>query len=123
MTSIFGAFLAAGYAAAFASAIAGTPASEQQLISISIETELLKSYSGAAGVAMQSPEYATKIMAAAKTSFLAGDHWAYIAGIIAILVGGALVFFKFPRKDEEIMMLAKFHAEDTGNNVSNREQA
>ena len=33
------------------------------------------------------------ITSAAKTSFLQGDQWAYAAGLIAVLVGAALVFF------------------------------
>jgi DHA2 family multidrug resistance protein-like MFS transporter len=47
------------------------------------------------------PQYANQIMAAAKSSFLQGDQWAYAAGIVAILVGAALVFFLFPKKDDE----------------------
>jgi len=42
----------------------------------------------------------------------AGDEWAYIAGIVAILLGAALIFFLFPRKDREEELLARYHAED-----------
>lgn len=103
MTSIFGALLTAGYAAAFAAAIGSTPTAEQQQISMSIESELTKSYSSAAAVAQQYPQYSTQIITAAQSSSLAGDQWAYLAGIVAILIGGALVFVKFPqegRRDE-----------------------
>jgi DHA2 family multidrug resistance protein-like MFS transporter len=31
-----------------------------------------------------------------------------------VLLGAALVFFLFPRKDDEQRMLAEFHTEDTG---------
>ena len=57
------------------------------------------SYAGAETMAAQYPQYATQITAAAKTSFLAGDQYAYIAGIVAVLGGAALVFFMFPKKD------------------------
>jgi DHA2 family multidrug resistance protein-like MFS transporter len=112
MQSIFGALLAAGYAAAFASAIGGAPSAEQQLISDDITAELEKSFSSAATLAQQYPQYSTQIMAAAKSSFLAGDQWTYLAGIAAILLGIALIFFKFPKKDEERKLLAGYHAED-----------
>ena len=52
-------------------------------------------------VAAQYPQYATQITAAAKSSFLAGDQYAYLAGIIAVLIGAALVFFVFPKRDKE----------------------
>jgi hypothetical protein len=51
-------------------------------------------------------------MAAAKTSFLTGDHLAYIAGIIAILLGGVLIFFKFPKHEEERELLVSYSEED-----------
>jgi hypothetical protein len=71
------------------------------------------SYAGAADTAAQYPQYATQITAAAKEAFLAGDQWAYLAGIIAVLLGAALVFLKFPRHDEEIRLLTEYHTQDT----------
>jgi hypothetical protein len=41
-------------------------------------------------VAVQYPQYANLITAAAKTAFLAGDQYAHLAGIIAVLSGAAL---------------------------------
>ncbi len=112
MQSIFGALLAAGYAAAANAAIQSSGYSQQ--ISDSIQSQLTKSFDGAEAIAAQYPQYASQITAAAKTSFLQGDQWAYLAGILAVLLGAALVFFLFPKKDEEAAMLARFHAEDTG---------
>jgi hypothetical protein len=43
-----------------------------------------------------------------------GDNWAYIAAIIAVLVGMSLVYFLFPRKDEEEALRLRYHAEDSG---------
>ena len=79
-----------------------------------MQNELTKSFSSAADAAQQYPQYADQIIAAAKTSFLAGDQWAYTAGIIAILAGAALVYFLFPRKQQEQDLLGRYHAEDTG---------
>jgi EmrB/QacA subfamily drug resistance transporter len=110
MQSIFGALLTAGYAAAAATAIGASG----KHISTSVQNELTKSFAGAEAVAQQHPQYASQITAAAKTAFLQGDQWAYVAGIIAVIIGGFLVFFLFPRKHEEEELLALYQAEDAG---------
>ena len=111
MQSVFGALLTAGYAAAIASAIAAAPNKAQ--ISASIQNQLEKSFSSATAVAHQYPHYASAITAAAKTSFLHGADWAYAAGVIATVIGIALVFFLFPRKDAEQRLLAEYHQTDS----------
>ena len=70
------------------------------------------SYAGSQSVATTYPQYATEITTAAKEAFLAGDQNAYIAGIVAVLIGAALVFFMFPKKDEERRLLREYHAQD-----------
>jgi MFS family permease len=111
MQSLLGAILAAGYAAAVAKAIASAPNAQQ--VSSSLQEEFEKSFAGAVEIAKQYPQYSDAIIAAAKTSFLAGADLAYTAGMAAILAGAALVFFAFPKKDEEVRMLTRYHAEDT----------
>jgi hypothetical protein len=111
MQSIFGALLTAGYAAAAAAALADAPPSTD--FTSSVQNQLTMSFAGAADVAKQYPQYSTQIIAAAQESFLAGDQWAYLAGIVAVLLGAALVFFKFPHHDEERRLLAEYHDEDT----------
>ena len=108
MQSIFGALLTAGYAAAFAVAINGS----SQSVSAGVQNELTKSFSSAADVAKQYPKYASQITAAAKTSFLQGDKWAFGAGVIAVLLGAALVFTMFPNKDDEQRLLREYAARD-----------
>ena len=110
MQSILGALLAAGYAAAANAAIASAPNASQ--ITQSVQSQLTKSFDGAIAIAQQYPQYATQITAAAKTSFLQGDQWAYLAGIVAVLLGAALVFFAFPKQAEEDALLQRYHAED-----------
>jgi DHA2 family multidrug resistance protein-like MFS transporter len=108
MQSIMGALLTAGYAAAAAAAIGAS----SKHITDSVQNTLTKSFAGAEGVAAQYPQYASQITAAAKTSFLQGDQWAYLAGIIAIFLGGALVFFVFPGKEQEKELLEAYRTQD-----------
>ena len=110
MQSILGAVLTAGYAAAFAAAVATAP--DGQKISQSVQAELQKSFAGAEAVAQQYPQYASQITAAAKASFLQGADWAYAAGIIAIILGAAVVVFFFPGKDDEAKLHGEYQAMD-----------
>ena len=110
MQSILGALLAAGYASAFASQVAASPQADH--VSTSTENALTKSFSSAEALAERYPDHASAITSAAETSFLDGADWAYTAGIVAILVGAAIVFFLFPGKDEEARLLAEYQAED-----------
>jgi len=109
MQSIFGALLTAGYAAAASAAIAAS----DKHVSDSVQSQLTKSFAGAESVAEQYPRYASQITAGAKAAFLQGDQWAYLAGIIAVLGGAVLVFFMFPKRDEERQLLVAYHREDT----------
>jgi MFS transporter, DHA2 family, multidrug resistance protein len=111
MQSILGALLTAGYGAAISAAIAAAP--DKERITDSTATQLTKSFAGAEDIAAQHPQYADQITKAAKSSFLDGADWAYTAGIVAILLGAALVFFLFPRRDDEARLLARYHAEDS----------
>jgi MFS family permease len=111
MQSILGALLTAGYAAAAGAAIAASPNASH--VTTNVQGELTKSFSSAATTAEQYPQYSSQIIAGAKTSFLQGDKWAYTAGIAAILLGAALVFFMFPKADQEQALLDQYDAEDT----------
>ena len=95
---------------ASANAIADAP--NGQNISAGVESELTKSFASAANTAEQYPQYADQITAAARSSFLKGDDWAYAAGAIAVLLGAVLVFFLFPKREAEERMVAGYAAED-----------
>jgi hypothetical protein len=110
MQSILGALLTAGYAAAIGAAVAASPQADQ--VTDGVQTQLQKSFGSAADLAQQHPQYADQIVAAAKSSFLDGADWAYLAGIVAIVLGAVLVFFMFPSKDREEELLARYHEED-----------
>jgi MFS transporter, DHA2 family, multidrug resistance protein len=109
MQSIFGALLTAGYAAAAGAAVAASGKN----VNNQVQTELTKSFSSAADTASRYPtSVQDQIIAAAKTAFLQGDQWAYLAGIVAVVLGAALVFFMFPKRNEERRLLADYQAED-----------
>ncbi len=111
MQSILGALLTAGFATAVSSDIASSP--NKAAITTSVENQLTKSFSSAEAVAKQYPHYAGAITSAAKSSFISGANWAYAAGIIAIVLGAALIYFLFPDKENELRLLAEYHATDT----------
>jgi EmrB/QacA subfamily drug resistance transporter len=109
MQSIFGALLTAGYASA-----AGTlVTSSGHNVTSSTEATLTKSFSSAADLASRyPPSVQDQIVAGAKTAFLQGDQWAYLAGIIAVLVGGAVVAVFFPHAEREKQLLQSYQEED-----------
>jgi EmrB/QacA subfamily drug resistance transporter len=110
MQSIFGALLTAGYAAAFSSAISSS--SDAADVTASVQSQLTKSFDSAEAIAQQYPQYSTQIVSAAKESFLAGDQWAYTAGLVAVVIGAALVFLFFPRREKEESLVQGYHRVD-----------
>jgi EmrB/QacA subfamily drug resistance transporter len=111
MQSIFGALLTAGYAAAAGAAVAASG----HHVNSSVQSELTKSFSSAADTAQRYPaSVQDEIIAAAKAAFLQGDQWAYLAGIVAVLLGATLVFLMFPKREEEKRLLAQYRADDAG---------
>ena len=110
MQSIFGALLTAGYATAASAEIAASGKN----VSDSVQNELTKSFASAADTAQHYPASTQQaIIDGAKTAFLQGDQWAYTAGIVAVLLGGVVVFFLFPRHEAERELLRRYHEEDT----------
>jgi MFS family permease len=111
MQSILGAILTFGYATAIGNEIASSP--NKSLVTTSVQGQLTKSFASAADTAQQYPQYSKQIIAGAKAGFLNGADWAYAAGIIAVVIGAALVFFFFPRNRDEKRLLAEYHETDT----------
>ncbi len=119
MTSLFGALLTAGYAAAMGSAISQSG----EDVSATTQEQLQLSYASADDLASQNPEYADQIRAAARQSFLDGDQLTYLAGLGCVLVGMGLTFFVFPRKTQEELLRAEFHAADEAARVAETQAA
>ena len=109
MQSLLGAVLTAGYAASISSQIAGAPNADK--ITNATESELQKSYASAADMASQYPQYKDQIIAGAREAFLKGDDWAYMAGIIAVLIGAIVIWRFFPKVEREKELLAEYAAE------------
>jgi EmrB/QacA subfamily drug resistance transporter len=105
MQSIFGALLTAGYASAASSLVPSSVNSD-------VKSELTKSFSSAANTASKNPQYANQIIAGARQSFLDGARWAYLAGIIAVLCGAVLVYWCFPKRNDEEVLLARYRDQD-----------
>lgn len=110
MQSILGALLTAGYASAMLTQIGSS--SDASQVTASVQSELTKSFASAETMAKQYPQYADAITQAAKESFLSGQDWAYLAGILAVLLGALVVFFFFPKAARERELLAAYRAED-----------
>jgi DHA2 family multidrug resistance protein-like MFS transporter len=118
MQSIFGALLTAGYATAAGALIA----SSGKNVSASTQAELTKSFASAADTASRYPASVQQnIIDGARTAFLNGDQWAYTAGLVAVFLGAVLVFFLFPKRQEEEQLLARYHAEAVGSQARSPE--
>lgn len=110
MQSILGALLTAGYAASLSQAIAAAPNADQ--ISSNVQATMTKSFAGAESVAQQYPQHSAEIVDAAQAAFVAGQHWAYVAGAVAILIGAAIVFVVFPKHEQEMLLREQYQRED-----------
>jgi len=107
MQSLLGAILTVGYAHAVGAQLVGRDASAM------VTSELERSFSSAADVASTaSPSQAAAIIQGAKTSFLHGADLAYSAGILFIILGGAVVWFLFPKKSREHQLLESYERQD-----------
>ena len=114
MTSIFGALLTAGYAAAMGTAISASG----EDVTAATQSQLEASYASAVDLAEQYPQYSTEIISAAQSSFLDGDQYAYLAGLVFVILGAGLTWVVFPKKDEEEKLRAAFHAADEGESTA-----
>ena len=114
MQSIFGALLTAGYATAAGVAVSASGKNITQ----SVQAELTKSFASAADTAQRyPPSVQDNIIAGAKTAFLQGDQWAYLAGIVAVLLGATLVFLMFPKREQERQLLQSYQTHDQAQSV------
>jgi hypothetical protein len=62
------------------------------------------------------PQYSDQIIEAARVSFLKGDDWAFAVGVVAILIGALLVWFFFPKRQEELDLLESYARQEADPN-------
>ncbi|MFV0316452.1 MAG: MFS transporter [Microthrixaceae bacterium] len=110
MQSILGALLTVGYSTAVNKTIGGLPSSEQSQVTDQVQQELTKSFSSAAATARNYPQYTDQIIDGARQSFVDGQRWAYLAGIIAVMGGAVLISFAYPSHEREEDLLAGYRA-------------
>ena len=108
MTSVLGTLLTLGYASAMGQAINQSGKN----VTDATQAQLQLSFASAENLAKHNPQYASQITSAAKTSFLDGGDWAYLGAVIAIVVGMALVYVFYPRKEREEELRTGYHAGD-----------
>ena len=110
MQSIFGALFTAGYAAAAGAAISASGKN----VSGSIEGELTKSFSSAADLAKRYPESVQHQIIAAREGLVPerGSVGLHGRASSRSLLGAVLVFFMFPKGEQEKRLLAEYQSED-----------
>lgn len=113
MQSILGALLTAGYAAAVAAQIASAPAETQAKVTDQVEAQLQRSFNSAEAIAERYPQYSKQIITAARESFVQGQQWAYLAGLIAVGLGALLVTTCYPSPERERELFAQYALDDT----------
>ena len=111
MQAIMGTMLTFGYAASLKASIGDSP--DASKVSGTTEAALLQSFTGAEQVAEKFPKFKEQIVSAATDSFLSGSNWAYMAALIATVLGAILVATRFPGKAGEAAMQAEYHEQDS----------
>ncbi|MFT4212779.1 MAG: MFS transporter [Microbacterium sp.] len=110
MQALFGTILAAGFAASFAQQIADS--ADASGIGADVQNQLRSSFSSAAETAQQFPQYADQIIAAAKESFLHGSLLVFVAGAVAVVLGGLVVLLSMPGRRIEQELTEEYARED-----------
>ncbi len=114
MQSVLGSLLTAGYAAAFATQISSAPSAAQSQVSDQTASVLEKSFSSAEVAAQRYPQYSEQIISAARTSFVDGQKWAFLAGLLAVVLGAVIVTIWYPNHTRERELLEEYHSSDPG---------
>ena len=108
MTSIFGALLTAGYAAAMGTAIADSVRTSRPRHRASSSSPMRARRTWQ----HQYPQYGDQITERRAVLLPRRRPAGLPRGLVAVVIGGALTFFVFPKKEDEENMRLAFHAED-----------
>lgn len=110
MQALLGSLLTAGYATAMLAQIGNS--ADASSVTAQTKAALQQSFASAANLGAQYPSYASEIVSAARTSFLTGANWAYLAAIAAVLIGGIVVAWRLPSHPRELAELAEYQKLD-----------
>uniref|UniRef100_UPI003D940540 MFS transporter n=1 Tax=Gordonia sp. B7-2 TaxID=3420932 RepID=UPI003D940540 len=109
LQSILGAILTAGYAKSLTEQISDSPNADQ--VTSQTEAALTKSFSSAEVLAERYPQYQDQIITAARDAFVHGDTRAYGAAVLIVFAGALVMFFGYPKHDQEREAMKKYAAE------------
>jgi MFS family permease len=113
--ALLGTMLAVAYSDYFAKAFASLPADQSQALGQRAAQEIASSFEGAEAVAATLPGAdATELIAAAQQAFTEGKAAAIGVAIVSVVIGFVLVWWKYPRADEERRIFAGIAADSTG---------
>ena len=102
MQAVMGTVLAIVYANYFEKAFASLPPQEAANLSDEAAAQIVGSYQGAEAVAASYPQAsAERLTAAANQAFTEGKSVAYVLALVLTLIALVLVWWKYPRKDDE----------------------
>jgi MFS family permease len=114
MQAVLGVLLATVYSGYFSKAFANLPPEQAQELGSSAAQEIASSYSGAMEVAKSFPAAdAEQLVAAANKAFSEGKTVAYVVALSVTVLAFVLVWWRYPRKDDEEAYYAQVQAADT----------
>jgi MFS family permease len=110
--ALLGTLLAVAYSDYFDKAFAALPAAQAQALGQRAAQEIASSYEGAEAVAATLPGAdATQLIDAAQQAFTEGKAAAIGVAIVSVVIGIVLVWWRFPRADEERRIFAEIGAQ------------
>ncbi|MFT4307136.1 MAG: MFS transporter [Microbacterium sp.] len=110
MQALFGTILAAGFSSGLAQRIADS--AEASSIGAEVQSQLRSSFSSATEAARQFPQYTDQIIAAARESFLQGSLLVFVAGSVAVVLGGLVVLLSMPGRRAEHELIEEYARAD-----------
>ena len=114
LQALMGGLLAAAYASHMLTSISSAPSEEASQISDQVSSQLTGSFTSAADVAQQYPQYSTDILAAASQAFTDGKSAAIVVALAMTLIGLVLVLVRFPGKAKEEAFYEQIAASEPG---------
>lgn len=111
--ALLGTLLAVVYSRYFVQAFSSLPPEEAQNLGARATQEISSSYEGAEAVAKTLPGAdATQLIDAAQRAFTEGKAVAIGCALLSVLIAMGLVWWKYPKVDEEHALFAQIRAED-----------